>query len=43
MPPAAPTANIQALIDTVEAMSAERGEHPAHGHTDLPLSSPAPA
>jgi len=40
MPPAAPTANIQALIDTVDAMTAERREHPAHDHTDVPLSSP---
>lgn len=43
MPPGAPTANIQSLIDTVEALTGGPGGHGAHDQTPLELDSPARA
>lgn len=44
MPPGAPTGNIEALIDTVEAMTGKDGGHRAHDHhSDLEFHAPARA
>lgn len=39
MPPGAPTANIQALIDTVETLTGDPAAHPADDHLALELHS----